>query len=80
MNQFANYITQSPIYSATDPDHRSKSVGERGAAWTVTWPGERIGQPRSPRMRLANCRSLGMIVTRLAWMAQRFVSSKSDTR
>ena len=35
---------------------------------------------RSPRMRRASWMSLGMMVTRLAWMAQRLVSSNSDTR
>ena len=34
---------------------------------------------RSPRMRRASWMSLGMIVTRLAWMAQRLVSSKRLT-
>lgn len=34
----------------------------------------------SPRMRRASCMSLGMMVTLLAWMAQRLVSSKSPTR
>ncbi|KAK4828974.1 hypothetical protein QYF61_001595 [Mycteria americana] len=36
-------------------------------------------QARSPRMRRASWMSLGMMVTRLAWMAQRLVSSKSPT-
>ncbi|KAF8717112.1 hypothetical protein HU200_026226 [Digitaria exilis] len=31
-------------------------------------------------MRRASWMSLGMMVTRLAWMAQRLVSSKSPTR
>ena len=35
---------------------------------------------RSPRRRRANARSLGWMVTRLSWMAARFVSSKSETR
>merc|ERR1719446_380188 len=35
---------------------------------------------RSPRIRRANWMSLGMIVTRLAWMAHRLVSSKRPTR
>ena len=34
----------------------------------------------SPRMRLANCMSLGMMVTHLAWMAQRLESLKSPTK
>ena len=34
----------------------------------------------SPLIRLASWMSLGMMVTRLAWMAQRLVSSKSPTR
>ena len=34
----------------------------------------------SPRMRRASCMSFGMMVTRLAWMAHRLVSSNSDTR
>ena len=34
----------------------------------------------SLRIRRASCISLGMIVTRLAWMAHRLVSSNSDTR
>ena len=33
----------------------------------------------SPRNRLASCISLGMMVTRFAWIAQRFVSSKNPT-
>ena len=35
---------------------------------------------RSPRMRRASWMSLGMMVTRLAWMAAKLVSSKSPTR
>ena len=35
---------------------------------------------RSPRIRLASWMSFGMMVTRLAWMAQRLVSSNSPTR
>ena len=35
---------------------------------------------RSPRIRLANWISLGMMVTRFAWMAHRLVSSNSPTR
>lgn len=35
---------------------------------------------RSPRMRLASWMSLGMMVTRLAWIAHRLVSSKRPTR
>ena len=34
---------------------------------------------RSPRMRRASWMSFGMIVTRLAWMAHKFVSSKRLT-
>ena len=34
----------------------------------------------SLRIRRANCISLGMMVTRLAWMAQRLVSSKRETK
>ena len=34
----------------------------------------------SPRIRRASWMSLGMMVTRLAWMAHRFVSSKRPTR
>ena len=76
MKQFANYITQSHFIA-----QRTLTIAvSRSGSEERPEPGERIGQPRSPRMRLANCRSLGMIVTRLAWMAQRFVSSKSDTR
>lgn len=37
-------------------------------------------QDRSPLILLANCISLGIIVTRLACMAHRLVSSKSPTR
>lgn len=37
-------------------------------------------QARSPRMRRASWMSLGMMVTRLAWMAHRLVSSKRPTR
>ena len=35
---------------------------------------------RSPRILLASWMSLGMMVTRLAWMAQRLVSSKRPTK
>ena len=35
---------------------------------------------RSPRMRRASWMSLGMMVTRLAWMAHKLVSSKSPTK
>ena len=35
---------------------------------------------RSPRIRLANWISLGMMVTRFAWMAHRLVSLNSPTR
>jgi hypothetical protein len=34
----------------------------------------------TPRTRRARCMSLGMMVTRLAWIAHRFVSSKSATK
>lgn len=37
-------------------------------------------QNLSPLILLASWRSLVMIVTLLAWMAQRFVSSKRETR
>ena len=33
-------------------------------------------QDRSPLILLANCMSLGIMVTRFAWMAHKFVSSK----
>ena len=39
-----------------------------------------VSHTRSPRIRLASWISLGMIVTRLAWMAQRLVSSNSPTK
>ena len=39
-----------------------------------------LAYARSPRMRLASWMSLGMMVTRLAWIAHRLVSSKSPTR
>ncbi|BAS96270.1 Os06g0159700, partial [Oryza sativa Japonica Group] len=39
-----------------------------------------INQARSPRIRRASWMSLGMMVTRLAWMAHRLVSSNSPTR
>ncbi len=35
---------------------------------------------RSPRNRLAKAKSLGWIVTRLAWIAARLVSSNNETR
>ena len=35
---------------------------------------------RSPRIRRANWMSLGMMVTRLAWMAHKLVSSNRPTR
>lgn len=44
------------------------------------WGHHRQAQALSPRILLASWMSLGMIVTRLAWMAQRLVSSNSPTR
>ena len=35
---------------------------------------------RSPRMRRASWMSLGMMVTRLAWMAAKLVSSNNPTK
>ena len=43
-------------------------------------PGGWLAYARSPRMRRASWMSLGMMVTRLAWMAARLVSSKRPTR
>mmetsp|Transcript_72099 Transcript_72099/g.145912 ORF Transcript_72099/g.145912 Transcript_72099/m.145912 type:complete len:168 (-) Transcript_72099:424-927(-) len=43
-------------------------------------PGSERAYARSPRMRLASWMSLGMMVTRLAWMAHRLVSSNRPTR
>ena len=48
-------------------------------------PGSRSPEPplaqlRSPRMRRASCMSRGMMVTRLAWIAHRLVSSNRPTR
>lgn len=40
----------------------------------------RLSQVRSPRIRRASCMSLAWIVTRLAWIAQRFVSANNPTR
>lgn len=39
-----------------------------------------IIQKRSPRILLASWRSFDIMVTLLAWIAQRFVSSKRETR
>ena len=39
-----------------------------------------IAYARSPRMRRASWMSLGMIVTRLAWMAHKLVSSNKPTK
>ena len=39
-----------------------------------------ISYALSPRILLANWMSLGMMVTRLAWMAHRLVSSKRPTK
>ena len=39
-----------------------------------------INYERSPRILRASWMSLGMIVTRLAWIAARLVSSKRPTR
>ena len=40
----------------------------------------RLVQALSPRIRLANCTSFGIMVTRFAWIAQRLVSSNNPTR
>lgn len=40
----------------------------------------RMNDARSPRSRMASWISLVIMVTRLAWMAQRFMSSKTPTR
>merc|ERR1711902_220527 len=50
--------------------------------WSGT-PRSRLNGPsyaRSPRILLASWMSLGMMVTRLAWMAHKLVSSNSPTR
>lgn len=41
---------------------------------------EKPNYDRSPRNRLARARSLGWMVTRLAWIAAKLVSSKRETR
>jgi len=46
----------------------------------VEWMTLQVTYARSPRIRLANWISLGMMVTRLAWMAHKLVSSKRPTR
>merc|ERR1719361_579959 len=57
---------------------------EHQLVFTKTWLGVLGGAgvlyARSPRIRRASWMSLGMMVTRLAWMAQRLVSSKRLTR
>ena len=39
-----------------------------------------VAYDRSPRSRRASCKSLGWMVTRLAWMAAKLVSSNRETR
>ena len=74
------------------PDHKSSGVYNTG--WKVVDGAAVAGRvssgtelhaalrayERSPRMRRASWMSLVMMVTRLAWMAQRLVSSKRPTR
>jgi len=53
--------------------------------WHILWPVAPIHlqlnqKCLSPRILVARWTSLGMIVTRLAWMAHKLVSSKSPTR
>ena len=69
---------------------RQQALGWTVGRWRGTgqWTGDvRVGgwvgglnHARSPRMRRASCMSLGMMVTRLAWMAHRLVSSNRPTR
>ena len=64
---------------------REKADAPRRHVFRCWWcRRHRRGRPvlyeRSPRMRRASWMSLGMMVTRLAWMAQRLVSSKRPTR
>ena len=64
--------------SHADATDGSAARGEtRGAAPRAP---RRAPHERSPRMRRASCMSLGWIVTRFAWIAHRFVSSKRPTR
>jgi len=54
----------------------SQTAPDRGCRHAAMMP----VQARSPRMRRASWTSLGMMVTRLPWMAQRLVSSNRPTR
>jgi hypothetical protein len=57
-----------------------KRIGARGRLKLKLIHSENSGQARSPRMRRASWMSRGMMVTRFACMAHRFVSSKRWTR
>lgn len=54
--------------------HKSQDIID----YVRTWLG--VIYARSPRILLANWMSLGMIVTLLAWIAHKLVSSKSPTK
>ena len=64
----------------TQEKHRSYKQTAREEGIDKGEEGSGPAQALSPLMRRASWMSLGMMVTRLAWMAQRLVSSKSPTR
>ena len=85
-----NIACKRLLCSAQDPRHRYccashtptsvvvfKNTGVGGGG---LMPKQLCAQARSPRMRRASWMSLGMMVTRLAWMAARLVSSNRPTR
>ena len=56
---------------------RSARLSMRTCVWECR---SLFAQDRSPRMRRASWMSLGMMVSRLAWIAHRLVSSKRETK
>lgn len=78
-----HHITQKQIIIFTKPVsvliNTQKQIiliqQAEGNRWQLSWLNYLIHIMSRPRMRRASCMSFGIMVTRLAWMAQRLASS-----
>lgn len=64
----------------SEADDDRQTTVEEGGEGVHAGAGDGSIYARSPRIRLASWMSFGMMVTRLAWMAHRLVSSNRPTR
>ena len=71
-------------HTTSKPDSSNRFASMLTVLYQRQWLGNQMqlhqpSPPQAPRIRLANWTSFCMMVTRLAWMAHRFVSSKRWT-